>query len=220
MATTRAGDDMDCNNFRDLFSEYYDRQTSGKISYDEMTAHLAKCESCAAAYAEYAALFDDVRSLPEPELPEGFHDMLMEYVQENKGRPEFIVTRPSKRKKYIITRMSPLMAVAASLIFAVVWFAGVFQPAPEPNGYIPIAPLDGTIGIAPVDGELPFPGGRMTPPDNGVGIVPLDIEIEYPLEEEPRTRSNLLLATAICAILAGTFCGVLVILGRARRQLR
>jgi len=205
---------MRCENFRDLFSEYYDGQTTGEISHKEIAAHLAECEACAAEYAEYSALLDEVRNLPEPELPQGFHESLMGYVRENNSvlKPVFART-PNKRKRHIIARVAPLMAVAASLIFVVVWFAGVFQTEPPHNGYMPIVPMDGIVGIVPAQGELPPIEGRGFPPDSEPETEPSYIEIVC---FQQRPRNNLLLFATIGVILVMTLGGVIVITRRTK----
>ena len=209
---------LDCKNIRELFSEYYDGYKPGEVSLEEIDAHLDECEACAAAYEEYAQLLHDVGKLPMPEAPPGFHKNLMDYVNKNeinKNEANKNTKRPAKRKTPIFLKVAPLIAVAASLIFALVWVSGVLDQTP--TGYVPLAPFgEGTI--SPANGEIP--NARITPPNGGyqlpdpiMGQLDIEIDINYPQEEEP-SRNNTTQAVIIIVIFAVCMGLVAILLGR------
>src|SRR2546423_1119220 len=61
---------MDCNDIRPLLSAYYD----GEATPDELSrveGHMAGCEDCRHALAEYRAIGGGMRALPVPVPPSG-----------------------------------------------------------------------------------------------------------------------------------------------------
>jgi len=114
---------MNCDDIRELFSEYYDAE--GPV--DEVKAHLQDCAGCTKAFEEYTRLFDEVRALPESELPTGFHDALMRGVR--------MELRRKKRKAF----MPFVMSAAASLLVAMLWFAGAFDFGAADYNFAPVA---------------------------------------------------------------------------------
>ena len=99
---------MNCEDVGTLFSEYYD----GEGSTDEVLAHLQQCPACAAEYEKYAEFMDQVKALPTPELPIGFHAALMRRINSQKRRKSF--------RRYL-----PL-ATAAAASLLVLWIGGAF----------------------------------------------------------------------------------------------
>jgi len=70
---------MRCENIRELFSDLYDGVANED---DEIAAHLRECPECAKDYEDYCNLLNELSDLPEPDLPEGFHDLAMAKVRE------------------------------------------------------------------------------------------------------------------------------------------
>ena len=101
---------MNCDDIRELFSDYYD----GEDDTGEVAAHLLSCAACADEYQTFAALFDEMKNMPMPELPAGFHQRLMHGVN-----------KEARRKKYV--RYMPFaVSMAASILVALFWFAPMF----------------------------------------------------------------------------------------------
>jgi len=69
---------MRCALVQDLFSEVYDGVAERQTAIEK---HLKKCPTCAAEYEAYKQMLIDLRHLPEPELPLGFHESIMEKIQ-------------------------------------------------------------------------------------------------------------------------------------------
>jgi len=163
---------MDCKKIQSLFSEYFDKDISAEIPLEEIEAHLATCDNCAAEFDKYAKLINEVRVLPEPELPQNLPQTLVSYVKRN-------------RKKSVSFRwVMPVVASAASLIFALVWFVttpeiateGFIQPYPAIEG------IGGRAFVEPIDGYV-----EIMPMDGYIDIMPIDIDIlwDEPVEESP-----------------------------------
>ena len=69
---------MRCDVVQGLFSEIYD----GVAEHQAVLAkHVKDCPVCAEEYKSYSQMLDELKLLPEPELPFGFHEMAMAKVQ-------------------------------------------------------------------------------------------------------------------------------------------
>jgi len=133
------GDDMNCDDIRGLFSGYFDGQLDDTEAA-EITAHFEGCEACAKEYEFFCKMINDIRKLPSPALPPGFHGMLMKRV------------RGERRKRRGV--FMPYLTAAASVLLVVgLWFTflpmfdGVVEP---PMEYENLAEdLDAPIAIQP-----------------------------------------------------------------------
>lgn len=70
---------MKCEECRDLLWIYMEWETTPEESA-EIKAHLAQCPECRKAASQHMAVMETLRSLPEAELPEGFHAGLMQKI--------------------------------------------------------------------------------------------------------------------------------------------
>ena len=103
---------MRCNDIRELFSEYYEGEGT---SSGEVSAHLQECPACALEYEAFARLINEVRELPQPTLPVGFHETLMRGV------------KIAARKRRLPVYMPMVAAAAASILVIAIWVSGVFE---------------------------------------------------------------------------------------------
>jgi len=104
---------MDCKDIQEFFSEYYDSMEAD----EEITQHLQACHECDREYREYRQLLNDIRVLPEPELPPYFHKNLMAGVRKH---------AQAQQMKHRRTTYRRIALLAASVLWAVVWVSGVF----------------------------------------------------------------------------------------------
>jgi len=139
---------MNCDDARALFSEYYDGEDFDMLA--AFSAHLLECSECAEEYNQYAQLMDEVRALPAPVLPVGFHATLMRQVRSASLR---------KRRGFYM----PIVAAAASVLILGFWFAWAFDndanfaPAPAPAPAVMMdAPTMDVVAPAPAAGA-PMP---------------------------------------------------------------
>jgi len=116
---------MRCEDIRDLFSELYDGVADEE---DEIAAHLQECNECAKDYMNYCNLLIELRELPTPELPEGFHDLAMARVRE-------VMPRPKKRVKEYWHWAG--VGAAACLIGISLLVSGVSELTSVPPGAMP-----------------------------------------------------------------------------------
>jgi hypothetical protein len=70
---------MTCTQLQALFSDHYDNALDAEAA-DAFAAHTHTCPACAQAYEAYKRLFDEVRALPAPPVPDGLHASLMTAV--------------------------------------------------------------------------------------------------------------------------------------------
>lgn len=70
---------MKCEECRELLWIYLEWETTPKESA-EIKAHLAECPECRREAAKQMAFMETFRSLPEAELPEGYHAELMQKI--------------------------------------------------------------------------------------------------------------------------------------------
>jgi|GEM_PF-3661402 len=160
---------MNCDDVVALFSEYYDGEDFDASA--EFSAHLLECLACAEEYKRYAQLMDEVKALPEPAMPVGFHAALMRRVRDTSAR---------KRRGFYL----PFVAAAAAAVFIVgFWFAGVFEFggnyvdfAPEPAAAIMMEAPVATMDIAPAVGT-PVPE-MFSPMHETRGIEPSLFHVE------------------------------------------
>jgi len=207
---------MTCKDIQAKFSEYYD---TGDVLLD-VAEHLKKCQNCAAEYNEYAKLFNQVRNLPEPALPENFHNDLMNYVHKNK--------QPIHKLKPVARWNVAFSAVAAAaIVLFFIWFAG--GTAQETSPYpIDFMPMDAHIGFEPIEIELSvenesYPLCQETqvysPFARNIDPIGIDFEpVMFCLEADEPVRSYNLLIVAICLMLLAI--GGLVAVNIRKRKLR
>ena len=109
---------MKCEEYQNLFSEYYDGSTnkSGDIAY-----HLDRCPECKNDYELYRRILDDVASIKEPDVPDGLRLLLVSHAEGfHKGRKKHI-SIISHRFSSVFASMA---AAAAAVLF--VWYTGIF----------------------------------------------------------------------------------------------
>ena len=172
---------MDCKKMRSMFSEIYDAIQEEYPLDGAVINHLNSCPACVAEFDAYSNVINEVRGLPEPELPQDFHHMLVEYVKRNR-----------RQKQATLAWVTPIVSAAASIIFAVIWVVGaaVMAPEIENGGFgegIEIEAFGGEIGIMPTDIDIQIyddlPTGRMFP-----GFEDEDVPVFY---DEPTEGFNL-----------------------------
>ena len=211
---------LNCKDIQTLFSEYYDDYLPAEISRTAFEAHLNECAACAAEYKKYAQLLSDVQRLPEPQMPWGFHQRLMTYVE----------TRTVKKKWSFFRSVPQWGAVAASLVAIFMWGLVAFAPT-ETNdhmGYIPIAPIssEGFVPIVPAMEELPPTARVFEDPweydlpqyDDYQEIAPYNAHIPDVDHEDWLRRRGIVLAIAV-TLAALCLWGVAAFTRRTRKGL-
>ena len=129
---------MRCAQVQGLFSEIYDG-----IAEAGATQHLLDCPACAAEYKRFSQLLDELRQLPEPGLPVGFHESMMEKVREaalldkdnphklkivtGKGKGAAKPSRHTTKKAASISRRWAGVAAAACVLLISLWAVRVFD---------------------------------------------------------------------------------------------
>ena len=126
---------MRCIDVQAQFSEIYD----GVAERQAMLAnHLINCPACAAEYESYSRLLDDLKWLPEPEIPEGFHDTVMNKIRALAPPSDHAIdeiiegfsrrnTRNAPRRKRNATFARWAGVAAACLLMVSLWAANSFE---------------------------------------------------------------------------------------------
>lgn len=90
---------MSCERCKELLWEYLAQELT-KEEKDFVLAHLKECESCQKEAEQLQIIMDSMKSLPEEELPEGYHTELMgKLAQERKVVPLLSHRRSQHRWK-------------------------------------------------------------------------------------------------------------------------
>ncbi|MCL2528213.1 MAG: hypothetical protein FWE42_07305 [Defluviitaleaceae bacterium] len=142
---------MRCAVVQELFSEIYDGMAEGQALLEK---HLQNCPTCAAEYEGYKQMLDELRQIPMPELPVGFHESMMEKIREIAPPSDHAIDellngietrnrrREATRKKRsgVVVRRWAGVAVAACLLLASVWGVRVLDlPANRTSDEAPVA---------------------------------------------------------------------------------
>lgn len=101
----------------------------------ELEQHLAECAACRAEAAKEAAIWQALRSLPEEELPAGYHAELMQ-----KLRAEQKVLPLAAQKKRVRWKQLSLIAAAVLLVVAAGGLNGILEM--RQNTTIPTAQME------------------------------------------------------------------------------
>lgn len=80
---------MSHSKLRRLLNDYVDRELPG-TQRSEVSAHLEVCEECATEVRELERTVSLLRRLPEPELPPGFADAVVERVRAGESSPAWL----------------------------------------------------------------------------------------------------------------------------------
>ncbi len=99
---------MDCIRSQELMSLALDNELdqNEQVLFDQ---HLNQCPDCREEFALYQSMIQDLKQTPEAELPDGFHDNLMQRINEDKVVPF--------RKRFNYKQLN----IAAMLVMVVVF---------------------------------------------------------------------------------------------------
>ncbi len=93
---------MDCERYKLIFTAFLDNDLNKEEKADFL-AHIEKCPSCKAELEEIRALLKDLHELSHIELPEGYHDELMEKLHRQQQQVRlFMEKTPSAPAKKIM----------------------------------------------------------------------------------------------------------------------
>ena len=125
---------MRCIDVQAQFSEIYDGVAERQAV---LAKHLINCPVCAAEYESYSQLLNDVKFLPEPELPEGFHDTIMSKISAIAPPSDHAIDEiiqglnrrknrvPQRRRNTTFARWAGV--AAACLLMVSLWAANSFE---------------------------------------------------------------------------------------------
>ena len=108
---------MSHSKLRRLLNDYVDRQLPG-TQRAEVSAHLEACDECATEVRELERAVSLLRRLPEPELPPGFADAVIERVRAGESSPAWL--RSLRGLLQPTLTVTATAAVAGLAVFTVV----------------------------------------------------------------------------------------------------
>lgn len=103
---------MKCEKCRELHLAAQERELTAAEAA-EMEQHLAECADCRRDAEEAAAIWRALRSLPEEELPEGYHAELMQKLRATQNVVAFRKKKQPKWKQLSLVAAAVLLVVAA-----------------------------------------------------------------------------------------------------------
>lgn len=111
---------MSCDKCKELLWEYFAQELS-KEDENFVAAHLEQCSSCQQEANEIQKIMESLKNLPEEELPEGYHNELMEKL----AQEEKIVSLPVRKMPQYKWKQFSLVAAAALIVVAVGGMQGI-----------------------------------------------------------------------------------------------
>ena len=123
----------DCTKISECIPLYLDNMLS-KAEYDIVEHHLAECKCCREEYTVLKTARNAVKSLPEPELPEGFHKSVMNKIR--------AVGKPKTTFRPYAKHLAGFAAAAAVVVLSVVSVARLDAPEQNinPDAYLTAQP--------------------------------------------------------------------------------
>lgn len=121
---------MECETYFAWMSLYIDNELQGKglLAFED---HLNNCTSCQEELRILREIVKDMSALEQIELPDGFHEHLMEKIQlENKAKQEKIIQIPRNDKKWY-SNWRVASGIAATFIFSVLIFETLNIDSPK-----------------------------------------------------------------------------------------
>lgn len=114
---------MKCETCRELLWAYLERESSAE-EITEIEQHLTECTDCRKELEIQREILETLQSLPDEELPEGYHEELMEKLQAE-GTSN-VVAFPQKKKAPKWKQLS-MIAAAALIVVAAGGIKGMMQ---------------------------------------------------------------------------------------------
>ena len=71
---------MNCETVKEMLWAYLEKETTAEEA-EKIEKHLAECADCREEMETQKAIMESLASLPEAELPEGYHTELMQKLQ-------------------------------------------------------------------------------------------------------------------------------------------
>ena len=119
---------MDCNSIKPLISAYYD----GDVTPEEralVERHLARCEGCSRALAEYRVIGGDLRALSVPAPPVGLRRDVWRAIEAQERRGLFGSPAPAPRPRAVVTAPPPREQGGKGLISVLMGGGGAWAKA-------------------------------------------------------------------------------------------
>jgi hypothetical protein len=113
---------MSCNQCKGLLWQYLAGELT-KEDADFVAEHLKICTSCQEEAVQLQKIMDSLKNLPDEELPQGYHEELMEKLEAEKETIPFVVSR---KPRYRWKQFS-LIAAAVVLVAAIGGVQGILS---------------------------------------------------------------------------------------------
>ena len=121
---------MNCEAVKELLWAYLEKETTAEEA-EKIEKHLAECADCREELEAQKAIMESLASLPEAELPEGYHTELMQKLQAE-AAPN-VVPFPVKKKKQPMYKQWGMIAAAVLVVVAAGGMNGMLEMRESQN---------------------------------------------------------------------------------------
>lgn len=105
--------DTDCTGISNLIPLYIDNMLSKKEN-DIICEHIKVCPKCNEDYAFLKSIMSEARSLPELDVPNGFHETLMRKIEKPRARVN--IKRDIFNRRFLTSMAAAAAVIAVSVV--------------------------------------------------------------------------------------------------------
>lgn len=137
---------MNCEAVRELLWMYLEKETTAEDA-EKIEKHLAECEDCREELELQKEMMETLAGLPEEELPEGYHEELMQKLRVE-AAPN-VVAFPQKKKKQPMWKQLSMIAAAVLVVVAAGGMNGMLEMRESQNAVV--SQMSATDAAAPAE---------------------------------------------------------------------
>ena len=128
---------MNCETIKEMLWAYLEKETTAEEA-EMIEAHLATCEACRAELEVQKEIMDSLQSIPDEELPDGFHAELMQKlsVEAAPNVVPFPQKAAQKKKKQPMYKQWGMIAAAVLVVVAAGGMNGMLEMRESQNAAV------------------------------------------------------------------------------------
>ena len=140
---------MNCEAVKERLWEYLEKETTAEEA-EMIEAHLATCEACRAELKVQKEIMDSLQSIPDEELPDGFHAELMQKlsVEAAPNVVPFPQKTAQKKKKQPMYKQWGMIAAAVLVVVAAGGMNGMLEMRESQNAAVAEMKAADTAAVA------------------------------------------------------------------------
>ena len=140
---------MNCEAVKEMLWAYLEKETTAEEA-EMIEAHLATCEACRAELNVQKEIMDSLQSIPDEELPDGFHAELMQKLRAE-AAPNvvpFPQKAAQKKKKQPMYKQWGMIAAAVLVVVAAGGMNGMLEMRESQNAAVAEMKAADTAAVA------------------------------------------------------------------------